>query len=181
MPFGPLISRRLLAPPMPKRRTRCTLQGLSSCNSLSPCVRLAHRHQQAAFPGGVKLTEARVAISAALGGDILPEDRQRHVLALGLKVQDRPIGLGKASLYDPQINRTNADMAEVLSFHFGLPREVRIRELRNVGVVLFATATNVDEARAAVDAGVDVIVAQGYEAGEHRGIAFGMAARRLGR
>jgi nitronate monooxygenase len=57
----------------------------------------------------------------------------------------------------------------VVSFHFGLPSSDRIRRLRDAGVKLFATATSLDEARRAAAAGVDAIVAQGYEAGGHRG------------
>lgn len=57
----------------------------------------------------------------------------------------------------------------VVSFHFGLPRPEWIRALREAGVVVFATATSLAEARRCVEAGVQVIVAQGYEAGGHRG------------
>ena len=59
---------------------------------------------------------------------------------------------------------------EVVSFHFGLPRREQIEALRAAGVVLFATATNIEEARAIESAGCDAIVAQGYEAGGHRGM-----------
>ena len=58
----------------------------------------------------------------------------------------------------------------VVSFHFGLPRPEWIRALREARVVVFATATSLAEARRCVEAGVQVIVAQGYEAGGHRGI-----------
>lgn len=58
----------------------------------------------------------------------------------------------------------------VVSFHFGLPGPQWIAGLKETGIVLFATATSPKEAYAAVDAGVDVIVAQGYEAGGHRGV-----------
>jgi nitronate monooxygenase len=58
----------------------------------------------------------------------------------------------------------------VVSFHFGLPPGEIIDELKSAGVVLFSTATNLDEAQRAVAAGVDAIVAQGYEAGGHRGV-----------
>ena len=57
----------------------------------------------------------------------------------------------------------------VVSFHFGLPPADVIGQLKAAGVVLFSTATNLDEAEQAVQAGVDAIVAQGYEAGGHRG------------
>ncbi len=58
----------------------------------------------------------------------------------------------------------------VVSFHFGLPPAAWIRAFRATGTVLLATATNLAEATASVNAGVQVIVAQGYEAGGHRGI-----------
>jgi nitronate monooxygenase len=58
----------------------------------------------------------------------------------------------------------------VLSFHFGLPPSAWIAALRRVGIVILATATNLTEAAAAEAAGVHVIVAQGWEAGGHRGI-----------
>jgi nitronate monooxygenase len=58
----------------------------------------------------------------------------------------------------------------VVSFHFGLPEPQTIARLKSAGIVLLATATNPDEAGAAVQAGVDAIVAQGFEAGGHRGV-----------
>ncbi|WP_165385279.1 nitronate monooxygenase family protein [Pandoraea sp. XY-2] len=57
----------------------------------------------------------------------------------------------------------------IVSFHFGLPSQERIDALHAAGIVLFASATNLAEAKAIEAAGVDVIVAQGYEAGGHRG------------
>jgi nitronate monooxygenase len=58
----------------------------------------------------------------------------------------------------------------VVSFHFGLPSARTIARLKAAGIVLFSSATNLDEAEQAVAAGVDAIVAQGYEAGGHRGV-----------
>ncbi|MBV8473566.1 MAG: nitronate monooxygenase [Hyphomicrobiales bacterium] len=63
-----------------------------------------------------------------------------------------------------------AQKPRVVSFHFGLPGEAWIRALREAGVILLATATSPAEARTLVAAGVHAIVAQGYEAGGHRGI-----------
>ncbi len=59
---------------------------------------------------------------------------------------------------------------EVVSFHFGLPPSDRIAALKQAGIVLLASATSVSEARALEAAGIDVVVAQGYEAGGHRGV-----------
>ena len=58
----------------------------------------------------------------------------------------------------------------VVSFHFGLPDARRIAALKEAGTLLMATATSVDEARAIEAAGIDIIVAQGIEAGGHRGV-----------
>lgn len=58
----------------------------------------------------------------------------------------------------------------VVSFHFGLPSPQAIRRLKEAGTTLLATATNLDEARQIEAAGIDAIVAQGIEAGGHRGV-----------
>ncbi|MFG6177865.1 NAD(P)H-dependent flavin oxidoreductase [Halomonas sp. THAF12] len=57
----------------------------------------------------------------------------------------------------------------VVSFHFGLPCEARIRALREAGIYTLATATSLHEARWIQARGIDAIVAQGHEAGGHRG------------
>ncbi|MCJ8159089.1 nitronate monooxygenase family protein [Sphingomonas sp. LaA6.9] len=57
----------------------------------------------------------------------------------------------------------------VVSFHFGLPDEAAVRALRDAGIVLLASATSLTEARAISAAGIHAVVAQGWEAGGHRG------------
>ncbi|MBD3837340.1 nitronate monooxygenase [Brevundimonas sp.] len=58
----------------------------------------------------------------------------------------------------------------VVSFHFGLPGADRIRALKGAGCMLLATVTHQKEAEAARAAGIDAVVAQGWEAGGHRGV-----------
>jgi nitronate monooxygenase len=58
----------------------------------------------------------------------------------------------------------------VVSFHFGLPHEDQIRALKQAGIVLLGSATSLAEAQKLADAGIDAIIAQGYEAGGHRGV-----------
>ena len=57
----------------------------------------------------------------------------------------------------------------IVSFHFGLPETEKILAMKQAGIYLIATATNLDEAWAIEKAGLDAIIAQGYEAGGHRG------------
>jgi nitronate monooxygenase len=57
----------------------------------------------------------------------------------------------------------------VASFHFGLPGDTAIAALREAGIIFGATATTVAEAIAVEAGGCDFVVAQGFEAGGHRG------------
>ena len=78
------------------------------------------------------------------------------------------------------VNRTPFDEAmceivedlkpEVVSFHFGLPARPLLTRVKAVGSRVLSSATTVDEARWLEDNGCDAIIAQGYEAGGHRGM-----------
>ena len=59
---------------------------------------------------------------------------------------------------------------EVVSFHFGLPDHDLLARVRATGAKIIASATTVDEARWLEDKGCDAIIAQGFEAGGHRGL-----------
>jgi nitronate monooxygenase len=59
---------------------------------------------------------------------------------------------------------------EIVSFHFGLPENSLLARVRATGARILSSATSVDEARHLEDRGCDAIVAQGYEAGGHRGM-----------
>src|SRR6478735_1879454 len=61
----------------------------------------------------------------------------------------------------------------VVSFHFGLPSEDLIARVRRWGAKVLSSATTIDEARWLEARGVDAIIAQGIEAGGHRGIFLG--------
>jgi len=58
----------------------------------------------------------------------------------------------------------------VVSFHFGLPSADLLARVKSWGARVLSSATTVDEARWLEDHGADVIIAQGNEAGGHRGI-----------
>jgi nitronate monooxygenase len=59
---------------------------------------------------------------------------------------------------------------EVVSFHFGLPAEALLGRVKSAGCRIVSSATTVGEARWLEERGCDAIVAQGYEAGGHRGM-----------
>ena len=62
---------------------------------------------------------------------------------------------------------------EVVSFHFGLPEACLLDRIKAAGCRVMSSATTVAEARWLEAHGVDAIIAQGYEAGGHRGIFLG--------
>lgn len=59
---------------------------------------------------------------------------------------------------------------EVLTFHFGIPSPSIIEKAHSLGIAVGITATSFKEAKAVERAGANFIVAQGIEAGGHRGI-----------
>ncbi len=59
---------------------------------------------------------------------------------------------------------------EVVSFHFGLPAKALLHRVKAVGAKVLSSATTVTEARWLEENGCDAIIAQGYEAGGHRGM-----------
>ena len=58
----------------------------------------------------------------------------------------------------------------VVSFHFGLPARDLLARVARWGAKILSSATTVDEARWLEAHGVDAVIAQGLEAGGHRGI-----------
>jgi nitronate monooxygenase len=80
----------------------------------------------------------------------------------------------------PASNRAAFDVAmcelleelkpEVVSFQYGLPSDALVRRIKAAGCVLIGAATTTAEARWLVERGADIVVAQGNEAGGHRGM-----------
>jgi nitronate monooxygenase len=91
----------------------------------------------------------------------------------------RELGLDE-SADAPAVDRAPFDAAmcdivetcrpEVVSFHFGLPAKPLLERVKAAGAVVLSSATTVEEARWLEANGCDVIIAQGYEAGGHRGM-----------
>src|SRR3984957_832101 len=86
------------------------------------------------------------------------------------------VGGGKPSYrpYEPirfedQVQVLLDEGISIFSFIYGIPSKQILDEFRRQGIVLIGTATTVNEATALEQAGVDMIVASGFEAGGHRG------------
>ena len=88
---------------------------------------------------------------------------------LGLGEPAAEIPGSSAGFTKPKLDLLLELRPPVVSFHFGLPDDEALAALKAVGIVLLCTATTVAEARVLEARGVDAIIAQGWEAGGHRG------------
>ena len=79
-------------------------------------------------------------------------------------------GPGRAPFSGETAAVLEAAKPRVVSFHFGLPAGQLLARVRALGAMILASATTVDEARWLERQGVDAIIAQGFEAGGHRGM-----------
>lgn len=85
---------------------------------------------------------------------------------LGLKKPEYPESFGKK--FNEQIEGLLRAKPPVFSFVYGVPDSAVLNECRKLGITTIGTAITPDEAVALDEAGVDLIVATGFEAGGHR-------------
>ena len=103
------------------------------------------------------------------------EARWREALSpyyreLGIDPLKVPAGAGRIP-FGPEAAEVLAEFRpRVVSFHFGLPSGELVARVKSCGAKILCSATTVDEARWLEARGVDAIIAQGVEAGGHRGI-----------
>ena len=80
-----------------------------------------------------------------------------------------PAGPGRAPFTAEAADVLEEFKPPVVSFHFGLPAADLVKRVRSWGSKVLASATTVDEARWLEAHGADAVIAQGVEAGGHRG------------
>lgn len=106
-----------------------------------------------------------------------PDPQRAQSLRRRLAAYYEELGLGPApeatnpflGFDDAKLEAVLAERPPVVSFHFGLPEPDAMRAIKAYGGRVISTATTVAEARALEEGGVDAVIAQGYEAGGHRG------------
>jgi len=82
-----------------------------------------------------------------------------------------PVPTSNRAPFDPTFCDVIEDLKpEVVSFHFGLPAADLLRRVKSVGCRVISSATTVAEAVWLERHGVDAVIAQGFEAGGHRGM-----------
>jgi nitronate monooxygenase len=114
----------------------------------------------------------------------VPASERETAMRSTLAAAHRELGAGEPpeaidpfGQFDRQIAVVLDERVPVLSSHFGAPCADVLRQLKANGTKVISTATSVDEARQLAAAGIDAIIAQGSEAGGHRG-TFATPTRR---
>jgi len=87
----------------------------------------------------------------------------------GLDIEAVPAGPGRNPFDAASAALVEELRPEVVSFHYGLPDEALLQPVRASGARILASATTVEEALWLEQRGVDGVIAQGLEAGGHRG------------
>lgn len=85
---------------------------------------------------------------------------------LGLPVPEKPVNLGPK--FEEQVEAIFEARPAVFSFVYGIPADDILDKCRSLGIKTVGAATTADEAIALENAGVDALVATGFEAGGHR-------------
>ncbi|GAB3870751.1 NAD(P)H-dependent flavin oxidoreductase [Dactylosporangium cerinum] len=118
--------------------------------------------------------ELPVAVSNAgalgsLGVGLMPAPALTQTIAAIQTQTDRPFNVNFITVFteQAQIDAVCEAGVAVVSFHWGHPKRAWIDQLHAAGVRVFEQLSSVDAAKRAVDDGVDVVVAQGQEAGGH--------------
>ena len=95
------------------------------------------------------------------------DDIEQCSKELGQKI--KPVLAPYAQSFEEQIQVILEEKAPIFSFTFGILDKIWIEKVRSNNALLIGTATTLPEAQALEESGVDMIVAQGSEAGGHRG------------
>ena len=106
--------------------------------------------------------------------DLQRESRWRRALApyfreLGIDAAEIAAGPGRAPFGADSADLLDEFRPAVVSFHFGLPEPALLARVRRCGARIISSATTVAEALWLERRGVDAVIAQGLEAGGHRG------------
>lgn len=94
---------------------------------------------------------------------------RRYYDELGIAPPAQPSGPARRPFSADMLDVLAEFKPPVVSFHFGLPAPELVAEIRAWGSRVLSSATTVDEARWLAARGVDGVIAQGLEAGGHRG------------
>jgi nitronate monooxygenase len=144
-----------------------------------PCAMLSPAQVREQFAKIRERTDRPVSLAFFCHAPPIPNNAREHAWRERLKPYYRELGVDPAAAI-PSSNRAPFDeefcavveelKPEVASFHFGLPELSLLRRVKAATRGVVSSATTVKEARWLEEHGVDAVIAQGFEAGGHRGM-----------
>jgi len=153
----------------------CNAGGLGSL----PCAMLSAEKMRAEIETICAQTSRPYNVNFFCHAEPMPDAAREAAWREKLAPYYKELGLDMANIKDgarrAPFSNEAADVLEafkppVVSFHFGLPSENLLARVRSWGSKILSSATTVAEALWLEERGVDLIIAQGLEAGGHRGI-----------
>lgn len=133
-----------------------------------------------------KLSDRPFAVNLFIPGNycVTSEEQEKARQAVQaccpeLEFEIPPISQPFTPSFERQMEILLEEKVPVFSFTFGLPTADWIDRFKQAGILLIGTATNLEEAKKLQESGIDVVVAQGQEAGGHRGTFIGRAEESL--
>lgn len=155
-----------------------------------PCALLSAESMQRELTAIREQTSRPYSVNFFCHEDPVPDETRQLQWRALLEPYYKELGLDSSAPHNAPARRPfSQEAAEILShfkppivsFHFGLPSPELLQRVRSWGAKVLSSATTVAEARWLEARGVDVIIAQGYEAGGHRGTFLdGSVAEQMG-
>ncbi len=153
----------------------CRAGGLGSL----PAAMLSASDLQAQLQALSQATDKPYNVNFFCHAQPTPDAAQESAWRQQLQPFYRELGLDAANIASGPsrvpFNHASADVLEafrpaVVSFHFGLPSPELVARVKSWGTIVLSSATTVDEALWLQAHGADAVIAQGLEAGGHRGM-----------
>ena len=139
--------------------------GYMTAESLRSTVQLVKKQTSGSFAVNLFVPETPEVVAE----DVQAANEKLSLIHKELKLAAQSMPDKLPSFFEEQLEIIIEEEITVCSFTFGIPPAPHIERLKAHGVFLIGTATTVEEAVQNEQAGMDAVVAQGSEAGGHRG------------
>lgn len=126
-----------------------------------------------AFAGGTPALATAVTSAGgvgAVGAALMAPDRLRQIIhEVRESVGRAPFNINVITYFDnaAHVRVCAEEQVPIVSYHWGHPPADQLQRLREAGVSVWEQVGSADAAERAVDDGVEVVIAQGWEAGGH--------------
>ena len=174
------LTAPIIQAPMAGVQGAALAAAVSNCGALGslPCAMLSVEALEAELSRLAELTSQPFNLNffCHRDGEESPERYAQWLQLLapffeefGISPEAIPVGAQRQPFSWAVAEVVEAFRPKVVSFHFGLPEKTLLDRVKSWGALVLSSATTVDEGRWLEQHGADAVIAQGLEAGGHRG------------